>query len=362
MKVIGLLVLAGLAGFTAFAVPRARARRRIRAALPAQSTEELKACFGQPSHLHCLDEILLELKRRNDDLSFSLPVLIDMALAGGSRGLAGRRFLQIHFSHLIAQVALAGWRLSPAARAQLLEVREHVRRGTVPPRLRDVHSHAGSATEPKPDLYYRNSKRSDSREEVVKAALLIVLALGGWLGLPATLLFGDWSRTGPMEVLVALLLLVVIVFMSRGAVQMVRDLRQANVRALILERDRLRWGRWAPERTMREVALSEVTYFTLRRPSADDTDTEYLAARVGDDSIVLLGYGGAVPASREEVEELWQILRYEFPGLAIDVDVGSLFTGELDRLPRGYLRTRRLVRDQPSFFKSRRAHAEGMAR
>jgi hypothetical protein len=119
MKTIALLLGTTLLALIATALVQSFLLRRI----PRKSTEALKALFSSPAKFPYYHQATLELKRRGEDIAFTLPHFIDMALAGGVKEFLGTGCLQNHFARAYT---------SPAAR----QLRTHL------PRRRFVSAHA----------------------------------------------------------------------------------------------------------------------------------------------------------------------------------------------------------------------------
>jgi hypothetical protein len=122
MKTIALLLGTTLLALIATALVQSFLLRRI----PRKSTEALKALFSSPAKFPYYHQATLELKRRGEDIAFTLPHFIDMALAGGVKEFLGTGCLQNHFAARLHEVDLVTRPMKEETRTRLLEIRNEI--------------------------------------------------------------------------------------------------------------------------------------------------------------------------------------------------------------------------------------------
>ena len=126
MKTIGIVILCYVGFLIAGGVLESITRKR----LPKKSTDELKSMFSRRRNVTCFHQAALELKKRGEDIRFTFPTFIDMALLPGVQGMIGRGCLQSHFGGELSGVDLSGKHMSAAARDRLTEIRKQLEKPT----------------------------------------------------------------------------------------------------------------------------------------------------------------------------------------------------------------------------------------
>lgn len=100
-----IVTILGVLGGTAVLVPigfgvwSAWRQKRI----PRLTTQELKALFWRPSNFTLFHQATLELRARNEDISFTLPIYVDLALSDTFiKQAIGKGCLKAHFPELLS--------------------------------------------------------------------------------------------------------------------------------------------------------------------------------------------------------------------------------------------------------------------
>ena len=119
MKTLALLLGTALLALISTAIVQSVLLRRI----PRKSTDALKALFSSPAKYPYFHQAALELNRRGEDIAFTLPHFIDMALAGGIKEMLGTGCLQSHFAARLEGVDLVTRPIREETRTRLLEIR-----------------------------------------------------------------------------------------------------------------------------------------------------------------------------------------------------------------------------------------------
>ena len=92
--------------------------------IPKMSTEGLKELFNKKYNYPYFNLAVLELKKRGEDISFTFPAFLDLALSPRVEKLIGIGNLNSHFGEKLPHINLSGEELTPEGRKQLLEVKE----------------------------------------------------------------------------------------------------------------------------------------------------------------------------------------------------------------------------------------------
>jgi len=126
LKLVGIFAL--ILGAIAWqAVPLQLIRRKQRQ-IPQKTTSEIKALFqGQPK-VFLVGSAIEELKARGEDISFTLPTILDMALSQSTvKSVFGRGLLKIHFAQKLPHIDLSEQKFSKPTLEKLKELREQIR-------------------------------------------------------------------------------------------------------------------------------------------------------------------------------------------------------------------------------------------
>ena len=126
MKIIGLLVL----GVIGYVVLHSTVQSFKMSRIAKKSTADLKALFKLRSNFCYYAKATEELRGRGEDISFTFPTFLDLALSGGLRELIGKGCLQSQFGEKLSHIDLTGEKLTPEAKAQLEELKEQVEKLT----------------------------------------------------------------------------------------------------------------------------------------------------------------------------------------------------------------------------------------
>jgi len=92
--------------------------------IPHLKTSTLKALFGHNVNALAFQKASEELVKRGEDMTFTFPIFLDLALSGDElKELIGRGSLQRYFRDKLTHIDLTGKQMKPEAREQLQELR-----------------------------------------------------------------------------------------------------------------------------------------------------------------------------------------------------------------------------------------------
>ena len=115
MRIIGLLVLA----FIGYIVLHGTVQSFKMSRIPKKSTADLKALFNLRSNFCYYAKATEELKGRGEDIMFTFPAFLDLALSGGVMQMIGKGCLLSQFGDKLSHIDLTGKALTPEATNQL---------------------------------------------------------------------------------------------------------------------------------------------------------------------------------------------------------------------------------------------------
>jgi len=122
--ILGLLCLAGMIAWQVLPYQFLKRKQR---EIPKKSTDELKSiCQGEPNVV-LLGPAIEELKSRNEDISFALPSILEMALSKNMvKNIFGRSFIKTHFAEKLPHIDLSEQTFSRPTLEKLSELREQI--------------------------------------------------------------------------------------------------------------------------------------------------------------------------------------------------------------------------------------------